>query len=352
MKKIWIVLCVVFLFSIGIFFGVSVFKTPRVAILYIATGRYIVFWDDFYKSAEKNLLPGFEKHYFVFTDDTEKKLPENATRISQKALGWPNITLDRFELFLTIEEVLKKYDYIYFFNANAEIVSPVGKEILPTKQQGITVACHPNFYRSLDNLAYPYERRRGSMAYIPVGQGVYYVQGSFNGGRSKEFLELIHTLYENTQTDKKNNIVALWHDESHLNRYILNKNPLVLPPNYTWALFDLELHEVFKDNLKIVMRSKSDFGGVDYLRGGTSRRADEEPDEALKSRSFLLNHIAWKGYLIPVSSEKYCLFYTDYICGKVKKEKDGLTVLWETYPPEKFIFDKSKNQYFLPPDQR
>ena len=40
----------------------------KVAILYVATGRYICFFDDFYASMEKNFLPGVPKTYFVWTD--------------------------------------------------------------------------------------------------------------------------------------------------------------------------------------------------------------------------------------------------------------------------------------------
>lgn len=42
--------------------------SPRIGILYIATGRYYVFWEDFYKSAEKYFLPNLEKQYFIFSD--------------------------------------------------------------------------------------------------------------------------------------------------------------------------------------------------------------------------------------------------------------------------------------------
>ncbi len=40
----------------------------KVAVLYIATGKYTVFWPEFYESAEKYLLKDCEVHYFVFTD--------------------------------------------------------------------------------------------------------------------------------------------------------------------------------------------------------------------------------------------------------------------------------------------
>ena len=42
---------------------------PKTAILYIATGRYIVFWKDFHRACEKFFLPHHEKTYFVFTDN-------------------------------------------------------------------------------------------------------------------------------------------------------------------------------------------------------------------------------------------------------------------------------------------
>ena len=45
----------------------------KVAIFYVVTGKYLVFWPDFLATAEQNLLPGCEVHYFVFTD--AKTLP-------------------------------------------------------------------------------------------------------------------------------------------------------------------------------------------------------------------------------------------------------------------------------------
>jgi len=48
----------------------------KIGILYICTGKYDIFWKDFYLSCEKYLLNDidengnkkFEKHYFVWTD--------------------------------------------------------------------------------------------------------------------------------------------------------------------------------------------------------------------------------------------------------------------------------------------
>ena len=39
-----------------------------IGILYICTGPYVLFWQDFFESFEKFFLPELEKKYYVFTD--------------------------------------------------------------------------------------------------------------------------------------------------------------------------------------------------------------------------------------------------------------------------------------------
>ena len=79
---------------------------PSVAILYIATGRYTVFWEYFYQSAEKFLLPDCNKHYILFTDSPELLNQQidysNVTMIEQEALAWPYIALMRYQIILSI----------------------------------------------------------------------------------------------------------------------------------------------------------------------------------------------------------------------------------------------------------
>lgn len=73
----------------------------KVAALYIATGRYTVFWPEFYESAEKYLLKDCEVHYFVFTDAATLPGGDNP-RVhicAQDAYSWPFATLRRFEIF-------------------------------------------------------------------------------------------------------------------------------------------------------------------------------------------------------------------------------------------------------------
>ena len=109
----------------------------RIGILYICTGKYDIFWKDFYLSAERYFMQdqSFIIEYYVFTDSPKLYDEENNKhihRIKQKNLGWPDNTLKRFHIFLRIKEQLEREtDYLFFFNANLLFTSPIGKEILP-----------------------------------------------------------------------------------------------------------------------------------------------------------------------------------------------------------------------------
>lgn len=213
---------------------------PKIAILYIATGSYITFWDDFYQNMEEKFLPDMPKTYFVFTDDTSKTFPRNVVKIHQKKLPWPQITLMRFHFFQKIETALKNYDYIYFLNANMMPIQKVGSEILPTPDQGIVVTQHPGYYKQRNPDYFTYDRNPESKAYIPYGKGRYYVAGGFNGGTQKAFMQLINDLVKWTDEDLKKGIIPVFHDESYLNRYLidymLTKEPIVLSQRYASAV--------------------------------------------------------------------------------------------------------------------
>ena len=93
----------------------------RIGILYICTGKYDIFWKDFYLSAERYFMQdqSFIIEYYVFTDSPKLYDEENNKhihRIKQKNLGWPDNTLKRFHIFLRIKEQLEREtDYLFFF---------------------------------------------------------------------------------------------------------------------------------------------------------------------------------------------------------------------------------------------
>lgn len=210
-----------------------------IGILYICTGPYVLFWKDFYKSFEEKFLPDFEKRYFVFTDSEKIYGQDNALvrLVKIEAQPWPLITLFRFSTFLKVESELKKCDYLMFSNANMvcnDIITP--EEFLPreNKNEVLAVTLHPGYWGKKP-IYFPYERRNKSTAYIPWNCGKVYVIGAMFCGTATAFLRMTKTLKNNIEEDLKNNIIAKWHDESQLNRYIISKTGIrVLSPEYCY----------------------------------------------------------------------------------------------------------------------
>lgn len=236
----------------------------KIGILYICTGKYSIFWKDFYLSMEKNFIKNSEKHYFVFTDNSKIDFEEDNPRIHriyQEDLGWPNNTLMRFHIFLKQEKELENMDYLFFFNANLLIEKEIiGSEFLPISEN-LLATIHPGFYNKKRTL-FTYENNKKSTAFINKNQGEYYFAGGLNGGKTKAFIEAMKSIRDNVDTDNKNNIIAKWHDESHWNKYLLNRIDIkILQPSYLYPEgWSLPFSSI------ILIRDKNKYGGHNLLR--------------------------------------------------------------------------------------
>lgn len=235
-------------------------ETPKVAILYVATGAYTVFWPDFLATAEQNLLPGCEVHYFVFTDaealpgeqgaapalsekarrslalfpacrpalepaQDPRTLAGRIHRLPQEALAWPYATLLRFAMFRPLLPRLAQegFAYVYFLNANYLTAQPVlPADLLPQEDRPLVLCRHPGYLTARPPF-FPYERRRESTAYIPYNRGRAYVCGGTNGGTLSAYGALVEELARRVQQDLDKGLIARWHDESQLNRYALER---------------------------------------------------------------------------------------------------------------------------------
>ncbi|XP_012876755.1 PREDICTED: uncharacterized protein LOC105989338 [Dipodomys ordii] len=119
----------------------------------------------------------------------------------------------------------------------------VGLSVFAIKNFG---TLHPGFYTSKRD-AFTYERRPQSQAYIPHDQGDFYYMGAFFGGSVAEVHRLTKACHEAMVVDRANNIEAVWHDESHLNKYLLLRKPTkVLSLEYLWDLHMLPWPSVLK----------------------------------------------------------------------------------------------------------
>ncbi len=237
----------------------------KIGILYICTGKYVSFWDGFYESSQKYFMvdPDLEKHYFVFTDSQDIKASPFIHTYFKTSEGFPADSIGRFDMFLSIEEDLKSMDFVFFFNSNMLFLDHVGREILPLdNQSGLTGTLHPGYY-NVSKEKFPYERDPRSTAYIPNIEGVkyHYFMGGLNGGRTTNFMTLCRDCSANIKLDEKNNIIACFHDESHINAYFLQKDVLIMPSSYGFPE-GLE----FPFAVKILIRDKVKHYGEDFRK--------------------------------------------------------------------------------------
>jgi hypothetical protein len=222
-----------------------------------------MFWEGFYKSCEEYFCQNSEKNYFVFTDAEDVKYTNENSRINiifQKKLGWPFDTLFRFKMFNTIDKQLENFDYIFFFNSNMVFQKSISESILPNNQEKLLAVLHPGFFDK-PRTQFTYETNEKSLAFIPNDKGLYYFMGGFNGGIANNYIALIKKLEKNIEIDFKKGIIALWHDESHLNNYLVDRTPKILSPAFGYP-DDTDIP--FEKN--IIILNKSNFGGHDFLR--------------------------------------------------------------------------------------
>ena len=68
-----------------------------------------------------------------------------------------------------------------------------------------------------------YDQNKESLAYVDVEKEKpkTYFQGCFWGGKVPAIMHMIDELESRVNKDLENDVVALWHDESHINRYFL-----------------------------------------------------------------------------------------------------------------------------------
>jgi hypothetical protein len=244
----------------------------KIGIIYICTGKYSIFWKDFYLSSEKNFLPEAEKHYFVFTDASEIDYEKGNPRIHkiyQKDLGWPDNTLMRYDIFLKLEEEISDTDYLFYLNANLLFLEKISAgEFLPQNQEKLVGCLHPGYYNKSPE-KYTYENNPQSMSYIKPKDGMKYYAGGINGGITKYFIEAIKIINSNIKIDLKRNITAKWHDESHWNWYLNNNIDIIktLSPSYLYPEgADLPFET------KILIRNKNLLGGHANFRKKTELR--------------------------------------------------------------------------------
>jgi len=233
----------------------------KIGLLYICTGPYIEFFEDFFFSSERFFLPETEKHYYIFTDGYNSIFKDTSkiTVIPQHQLYWPYAVLYKFHYFLQAQHLIQKMDYLIMTNANIKFVSQISKtEILPSKEENYifgTIA--PWLYKTgkLKLTEDIFENNPLSKAYIKKEKRKKYYAAGFCGGRTNEFLKMSYQIRNWIEQDLSKNIFAKWEDQAYLNKYFSEIKIKELNPSYCYPEeyeipFSKKIIVIYKQGLK------------------------------------------------------------------------------------------------------
>lgn len=214
-------------------------RNTTIGLTVFAIKKYVVFLKLFLETAEQHFMVGHKVTYYVFTDRPADvpQVPLGAGRklvvlTVRNYTRWQDVSMHRMEMISHFSErrFLHEVDYLVCADVDMKFSDHVGVEIL----SALFGTLHPGFYSS-SREAFTYERRPQSEAYIPWDKGDFYYMGAFFGGSVLEVHHLTKACHEAMVQDKANGIEAVWHDESHLNKYLLYHKPTkVLSPEYMW----------------------------------------------------------------------------------------------------------------------
>ncbi len=180
---------------------------------------------------------GLPVTYYVLTDLPEKVPnltlgPQRSLKVIQteKYSRWQDISMMRMSIISDVIEsdIRHHRSYVFCFDVDQEFKGRFGSEAL-----GDSVALLHAHYYKLPEEMFSYDRNPNSKAFMETGD--YYYHAAIFGGLWENVKNLTDFCYLNIMEDKLNNVEALWHDESHLNKYFwLYKPSRLLSPEYCW----------------------------------------------------------------------------------------------------------------------
>lgn len=226
-----------------------------IVVLNIATKKYLEYWKQLVQSAEENTVPEDNVHFWLFTDqpDEAKRHSKEFSNITIEvyeipSLGWPEATLLRYEIFL--KQVFKSEVGIFvYLDADMLITESPWRTI--REKLSISEIClveHPGYWRPYGSkrvicyLSNPrlllsdcllffkygalgkWEERDSSTAYVPRHLRKKYYCGGIWFGHQNAIRKMIDQLSSNVKVDESRAIMAVWHDESHLNQWAANND--------------------------------------------------------------------------------------------------------------------------------
>jgi histo-blood group ABO system transferase len=200
-----------------------------ITINIIATNKYVYFLKKLLDSIKNFFFIDIKKIVLIYTDVCISNITENFNEFEKleikvrpvKHLEWPYIALKKYEYILLEKDTILQSDMSFCIDADSFFTGHVDKENIPFIK-GLIGTIHPLFRYDVGTP----ERNPKSKAYIPnESKNIYYAAG-FYGGTSYEFIKCVEENDKNVKIDLNKNHIAIWHDESYLNRYFYENEPI------------------------------------------------------------------------------------------------------------------------------
>jgi hypothetical protein len=238
-------------------------ETAEVGIISIATNSYFTYWLDMVKSAYLVVGEGTSLNFYLFTDQPDRihEIDQFRDRfrfsvVQIPSYGWPDATIKRYEIIHEHRYLLENRVLLYL-DSDMLIQQDFVPGILRLLQGSeMVLVLHPGYFRptGFDLLSLylsnpkmlvrdvalrikcgglgAWETREKSVSFVPRNQRIRYVCGGTWFGLNRTFLGYVQHLKEQVALDDENLVMAVWHDESHLNKLANNFKLSFVDPRY------------------------------------------------------------------------------------------------------------------------
>jgi len=238
-----------------------------IGILMIATNEYLERWKSTAQDLDKYAYKRNKNvNIHLFTNRKGDALDWSTNNLHRIKLipheiagwGWPEATLYRYKFISNHESEIIE-EFLMYLDSDMSINRDFSTELFQeVSDEHLAFVQHPGFHRSrkikflLDIFANPrlinshvsrlmkrsseigsWEEDVRSKAFVPKNKRRQYVHGAVWFGRNADIKQMCKTLAGRVEDDEKASILAIWHDESHLNWYASNSKSKILSSKFS-----------------------------------------------------------------------------------------------------------------------